>query len=355
METTMRAAVMTRYGGPEVLRVVEVPRPIAGPGEVLIRIHASVATPPDSAFRSANPPIVRAFTGWLGPKYPTPGTVIAGVVEAVGQGATRFAPGARVHGFSDRTFGAYAEYICLSETDGIVPMPAGLDFAGAAAASEPFMTAMPFLRDEAKLRAGQRLLINGASGAIGSMAIQLARRMGAEVTGVCSTTNAGMVRALGAHRVIDYTREDFARTAGGWDVIFDAVGKSSFRHCRKALAPDGIYMTTVPSFHILWTMLTTKRGRGRFGLLATTGLRPAAAKLADLELLNCMLAEGAVQPVIDRRYRLDEIAAAHAYVDTGRKRGSVVIDTAPLCLPPPLATAPLPVREACIAEQIPQS
>jgi NADPH:quinone reductase-like Zn-dependent oxidoreductase len=328
METTMRAVVMSTYGGPEVLRLAEVARPTPQPNEVLIRIHASVATPPDSAFRSARPFIVRAFAGWFRPKHPIPGDGVAGVVEAVGSEVARFRPGDRVYGASTASLGAYAEYICLPEDGAIAAMPDGLGFADAVAASEAFLTAMPFLRDEARLTAGQKILINGASGSIGSMAVQLARNVGAQVTGVCSTRNVELVRSLGANDVIDYTREDFTSVRDGWDIIFDAVGTSSFRRCRGALRPGGLYMTTVPSFGILWAMLTTRKPSRR-GLLATTGLRPATAKIADLDVLGGYLTAGKVRAVIDRHYPLERIAEAHAYVDTGRKRGAVVIDIAP--------------------------
>jgi NADPH:quinone reductase-like Zn-dependent oxidoreductase len=325
----MKAMVIDRYGPPDVLRLAELPKPVPKPDEVLIRLHASAATPSDCAFRSANPFIVRFFAGLTRPKYPVMGDAIAGVVEAVGAEVSRFRPGDRVYGSSDAQFGAYAEHKCVRQDWSIAPMPAGMSFAEAISLSESFLTAMPFLRDEARLQPGQKILVNGASGSVGSMAVQLARAMGAEVTGVCSTRNAELVRSLGADRVIDYTREDFTAVRDGWDAIFDAVGTSSFGRCRAALKAGGVYMTTVPSFHILGTMLTTRRGRGRFGLLATTGLRPAPAKIADLELLNQYWAAGKVRAVIDRHYPLERAAEAHAYVETGRKRGSVILDIAP--------------------------
>ena len=213
-----------------------------------------------------------------------------------------------------------------SEDGSIAVMPAGLGCDEAAAISEGFLTAMPFLRDEAKVLPGQRVLINGASGSVGQMAVQLAKYFGAEVTGVCSTTNLKLVRSLAADAVIDYTRDDFTSRTGAWDVIFDAVGKSSFARCREALTPRGVYMTTVPSFAILPQMAWTKIfSGGKRALLATTGLRSSSAKARDLVLLSELVDAGKLRVVIDRRYPMEQIADAHAYVETGRKKGSVVV------------------------------
>jgi NADPH:quinone reductase-like Zn-dependent oxidoreductase len=188
---------------------------------------------------------------------------------------------------------------------------------------------MPFLRDEAKLRAGQRILINGASGNVGTVAVQLAKLMGAQVTAVCSARNAELVRGLGADEVIDYAVEDFTRRTEAWDVIFDAVGKSSFGRCRGALRRDGTYMTTVPALSIVWPMLRGRDRQGRRGLLATTGLRKPEAKSKDLELLSTAIERKELMAVIDRTYGLDEIVEANRYVATERKRGSVVVEIVP--------------------------
>lgn len=321
----MKAIVMDRYGGPEVLRLAEVEKPVPKDNEVLIRIHATVATPPDVAFRSARPFIVRFFTGLLRPKYRVMGTSLAGVVEATGSAVTRYQPGDRVFGASDTDFGTYAEYKCLPEDGSLAATPAGLSDEAACALSEGFLTAMPFLRDEAQLESGQRILINGASGNVGSTAVQLASHMGAHVTGVCSAANLELVRSLGADEVIDYGDEDFTKRRAAWDVIFDAVGKSSFKRCRPALESGGVYMTTVPTLAIGWQMLTKSRPEGKRGLLATTGLRPVEAKRKDLEEMARMAAEGQLEALIDRRYPLERAADAHRYVETERKRGSVVI------------------------------
>ena len=322
--STMRAAMIDRYGPPEIFRLAEVERPEPRTNEVLIRIHASLATPSDCAFRSARPFIVRFFAGLTRPKVAILGDAIAGEVEAVGSEVQKFKPGQLVYGTVDSSFGAYAEYICAPEEGALAPVPPGMSCAEAVTLSEGFLTAMPFLRDEAKLRVGQRLCVNGASGSIGSTAVQLGRMMGADVTGVTSTRNIEFVRSLGADHVVDYTCKDFAAKPDAYDVIFDAVGKASFSRCRRALREGGVYMTTVPSAGILWHMLTRK-GMGKRALMATTGLRPAADKARDLELLNELIGQGKIRPVIDRSFPLAAIAEAHRYVETGRKRGSVVI------------------------------
>lgn len=321
----MLYATQDRYGGPEVIGLREGPKPEPKAGEVLIRIGAAALTLADTAFRKADPFIVRFFAGLLAPKNLVHGSDFAGTVEAVGAGVSRFQPGDRVYGAMGSAPGAHSEYIAVPETTPIVRTPDKLSDAEAAGLSYSFLTAMPFLRDEAQLRPGQRILINGASGSVGLCAVQLARHMGAHVTAVCSGRNAEFVRGYGADQVIDYTAEDFTAAASAYDVIFDAVGKSSFRRSAPALTPTGIYLTTVPSLAILGPMLFRRDPARKRGRLATTGLRPHAAKIADLTLLNNMVAQGALRPAVDRTFPLTDIVAAHRYVDTERKRGDVLI------------------------------
>ena len=321
----MRAVVFHRYGPPDVLRLVDRPLPPVGSGQVRVRIHASVATPPDCAFRAADPIIIRLMLGLTRPRHEGMGSTLAGEIDAVGEGVTRWSVGQRVMGASDMTFGTYADFSVLGENAVLAAIPDTHGYAEAAALSEGFLTAMPFLRDEARLSARQSILINGASGSIGTMAVQLAGSAGAHVTGVCSHRNIDLIRSLGADAVIDYGRHDFTRDAGAYDVIFDAVGKSSFARAKRALKPTGIYMTTVPSFGIVIPTLLAGNAGGKRGLLATTGLRADSAKAADLDLLAAMMERGELKAVIDRAYPLEMAAAAHDYVETGRKRGSVVI------------------------------
>lgn len=322
----MKAAVIDRYGAPDVFEVREIATPVVGEHDVLVRVHATVATPPDCAFRSADPFIVRLFAGLTRPKDGVLGSTLSGQVAAVGSAVTRFRPGDRAVAATLGN-GAYAEY-CLLKDDGVIAtIPPRLGFAEAVSIAEGYLTAMPFLRDEAKIKRGDRLLINGGSSNTGAMAIEIAKHFGAEVTAVCSTRNIDLAMSLGADRVIDYTNADFTAEQGRYDVIFDAVGKSSFAKCSRALTPTGVYMTTVPTMEIAWLMLTgRKTATGKRALLATTGLRSTADKARDLVVMNELIATGALRAVIDRHYPLEDIAEAHRYVETGRKRGSVVID-----------------------------
>ena len=321
----MKSAFYDQYGPPEVLSVRDLPPPQPGPQEVLIRQLASNVSPADCAARSADPFIIRFFSGLLRPKARVPGETIAGVVEAVGSGVSRFRPGARVFGITVQSVGALAEFVAVPEDGAIVEMPDRLSYDEAGGLPYSFLTAMPFLRDEARLQPGQSILINGAAGSIGTVAVQLAHSMGAIVTAVCSTANVELVRELGANRVIDRTVEDFTKARAAYDVIFDAVGKSSFLACRAALKPGGIYLTMVPSLAILLPMLRGPGRDGKRGKLATTGLRPTADKAKDMEVLRAMIEEGKLHCVIGRTYPLAEIAEAHRFVETGHKTGDVII------------------------------
>jgi NADPH:quinone reductase-like Zn-dependent oxidoreductase len=318
----MRAIVCTRYGAPDVLQLKDVPKPTPKANEVLIRVRAAVVGPSDCAFRKGEPFIVRLIYGLNRPRLATQGVEFAGEVEAVGAAVTHFRPGDAVMGMSVDRFGAHGEYLCLPETKPLVHKPAHLSFEESVSIIDGPTTALIFLRDKARVQPGQRVLVNGASGAVGAAAVQLARHLGAEVTGVASTPNQAMVKGLGAHHVIDYTREDFARSGQTYDVIFDAVGKRSFGQVRQALTARGAYLTTVPTPGIVIDMLRTALRSGQKARFAAAGLEASSAELEDLRVL----AEGGhLRPVIDRCYRLDGVAEAHAYVDTGRKRGSIVI------------------------------
>lgn len=321
----MRQVTQSRYGGPGVLEIRNVPKPVPGEYEVLIRVDAFSVTLADCAFRKADPFMVRFFAGLFRPKNLVLGDDIGGVVEAVGNKVTRFKVGEAVFGSVGANLGGAAEYVCLPEAAAIIRRPARLDAGQGAGLSYGYLTAMPFLRDEGQVKPGDRVLINGAAGSIGVVAVQLAKHFGAEVTAVCSGRSGDLVLALGADHVIDRTKSDFAEARDAYDVIFDAVGKSSFGHCRAALKPGGIYLTTVPSLAIVWHMLT-KRKPARRGKLATTGLRPVSAKLQDLEILAELVEAGTVRAVTDRRFPLNQVANAHSYVEAGRKAGDVVVD-----------------------------
>lgn len=318
----MKAIICTQYGSPNVLRLEDVAMPEPGNDEVRIRIAATTVGPSHCSFRKGDPFIVRLIYGLKKPKQPILGTELAGVVEAVGRDVKQFHVGDRVFGISAATSGAHAEFKCLPESKPLALMPAGMTFAEAAAICDGTPTALTFLRDKARLKPGQKVLVNGASGAVGLAAVQLAKAFGAEVTGVCSATNAELVLANGADAVIDYTREDFARNGKIYDVIFDAVGKRTYRDCKESLSGNGIYLSTVPSLSILFAVLLSSLSRGRKAKFATAGLMQTKANLHYItELYNA----GKLRANIDREYVLEQVPEAHAYVDTERKRGNVVI------------------------------
>jgi NADPH:quinone reductase-like Zn-dependent oxidoreductase len=223
------------------------------------------------------------------------------------------------------TQGGQAEYICLPEDGPLALKPANMNYEEAAGVPDGALGALNFLRDAAKIRSGQSVLINGASGSVGTYAVQLAVYFGAEVTGVCSTANVELVKSLGAHKVIDYTKEDFTRNGQTYDIVFDAVGKSSFSRCKNSLTPRGVYVTTVPTPDFLLGMLLTSKSRGKKAAFVAPGLRSSSDKAKDLTFLKEVIEAGRIRSVIDRRYPLEQIVAAHRYVEQGHKKGNVVI------------------------------
>jgi len=310
----MKAITYTRFGLPEVLQLRDVPQPAPRPVEVLIRVHASTVCKEDPDMRKAP-----GYNGLWKPTCPILGQEFAGEIVEIGAGVAGFKPGDRVYGIDN--FGAYAEYKCLSAQGALAIMPAGLTYAEAASVPNGALTALPFLRDHGRIRAGQNVLIHGASGSVGTAAVQLATAFGAEVTAVCSTANLGLVRALGAAHVVDYTEEDFTRSGLTYDVIFDAVGKLPFSPCRKSLTAAGVYLTVFPRLEAL----LSAPWAGQKARFAATGLRSATQKAGDLRVINDLIEAGRFRAVIDRRYPLAQIAEAHRYVDTGHKKGNVVV------------------------------
>lgn len=319
----MKAAVCRRYGPPDVVEIADVPRPKVGPHDVLIRTRATTVTAADWRMRTATVPrgfgvVLRLAVGVTRPRPPGIfGAEIAGDVVEVGSAVTRFAPGDKV--FAARMGECHAEYVAVRER-GVAPMPANLGFGEAAALTFGGLTALYFLRDKAAMRRGERVLVNGASGAVGSAAVQLARHFGGTVTAVCSAGNAALVKTLGADRVIDYAREDFARGSEQYDIIFDAVGNSSFDRCKPVLAPGGRLLLAVGT---LGQWIGAMVWSSRDGRKVFTGTPSVQA--ADLLFLRSLAESGAFKPFIDRTYPFSRIADAHAYVDTGRKRGNVVV------------------------------
>jgi NADPH:quinone reductase-like Zn-dependent oxidoreductase len=320
----MKAVVQDRYGPPEVLRIEDVAKPVPGDDQVLVRVRASTVSQSDTHLRGANPFFWRFFVGLRRPRIRTLGVEFAGEVEAVGSAVREFNVGDRVFG-GPRGFGAHAEYICLRETAAIARMPAGMSFEDAAAVCDGSSEALATLR-KAETREGQRLVIYGASGSLGTAAVQIAKHLGAHVTAVCNTKNVEIVRSLGADEVIDYTQEDFAKNGQTYDAIIDAVGKYAYFWGRRALKPGGIYVETDLGPHKLHTlvMVVLTRWFGTKRLRFAGGWR----NKPDLLFAKGLIEAGEYRPVIDRRYPLEQAAEAHRYVETWQKTGNVVLTVA---------------------------
>jgi NADPH:quinone reductase-like Zn-dependent oxidoreductase len=322
----MKAVVYDRYGPPDVLRLEEVARPVPKEDEVLVKVRATTVTRADVHTREANRSNGRAMTvvsrlvsGVRGPRHRILGREFAGEVEAVGAAVSQFAVGDRVFGLSGLTFGAHAEFMCMRESARIAHMPAGLSFEEAAPICDGALNALMCLK-EAHLGMGRRVLIYGASGAIGTAGVQLARYFDADVTAVCSTKNLDLVRSLGADRVIDYTKEDFTKNGQTYDVIFDAVGKHSFKRCRGSLEPGGVYLPTDGPVNALLALMPARKGAKR----VVFQLPPRQPK-KDVLFLKELVEAGKFRPVIDRCYPLEDVIEATRYVETQQKTGNVVL------------------------------
>ncbi|MBL7176415.1 MAG: NAD(P)-dependent alcohol dehydrogenase [Desulfobacteraceae bacterium] len=315
----MKAIVYTKYGPPDVLQLKEVEKPTPKDNEVLIKIFATTVTSGDVRLRKADPFIARFVTGLIRPKNPILGVDLAGVIEAVGKGVRNFKKGDQVFGSSYLHSGTYAEYTCLPEDAVLAKKPKNITYEKAVAIFFGGHTALHFLR-KGKVKSGQKVLIYGASGALGTYGVQLAKYFGAEVTGVCSGANVKLVKSLGADKVIDYTKEDFTKT-GPYDIIFDTVGKSPFSGSIRTLKKNGFYLRAVhialsPIVQGLWTTMTSSKK-------VIGGV--AHERTEDLVFLRDLVDAGKIKPVIDRTYPLEQIAEAHSYVEKGQKTGNVVI------------------------------
>jgi len=320
----MKAIVYTKYGPPDVLQLKEVEKPIPKDNEVLIRIYATTVTAGDCEMRSFKIPILfwlplRIYMGLRKPRIKILGQELAGEIESVGKKVTQFKKGDQVFTATEMSLGAYAEYICLPSRYAMAIKPANMTYEEAATVPVGGLNALHFLR-KGNIRMGQKVLIYGATGSIGTFAVQLARYFGAEVTGVCSTPNLELVKSLGADKVIDYTKEDFAKSGETYDVIFETVGKSSFSRGKRSLKKKGVYLLANPGISQmvrgLWTSMTSSKK-------VITNL--ASYRTKDLVFLKELIEAGQLKSVIDRRYPLEQTAEAHSYVDKGHKKGNVVI------------------------------
>jgi NADPH:quinone reductase-like Zn-dependent oxidoreductase len=318
----MKAAVRRRYGPPDVVRIEEVDAPMVGERDVLVRVHATTVNRTDCGFRSGKPFLVRLFAGVTRPRAKIMGTEFAGVVDAVGARVTSFAVGDRVFGFHEWKFGAHAEYLAIPESDAIAPMPEGFAFEEAAPATEASHYALTNIK-AARGGSGQNWLVYGATGAIGSAAVQLLKNLGATVTAVCASPHLELVKDLGADRVVDYTAQDFTQDNQRYDVVFDAVGKSSFGACKRLLKPRGTFLCTDlgPRSQNPFLAVVTALSGGKNVKFPLPRRRDRAA----IEHFKELMESGAFRPVIDRRYSLDEIVEAYRYVETEQKIGNVVI------------------------------
>ena len=315
----MRAVVHDRYGPPEVLRLEEVERPVPKEDEVLVRIDATTVNRTDCGWRGAKPFLTRYFTGLRRPKRRILGSELAGEVEAIGSDVTEFKVGDHVFGLN--YFGAHAEFVCVQEDRPLAHKPAGMTFEEAAAASDGAILALTALR-KGDLRKGQKILIYGASGSIGTAAVQLAKHLEANVTAVCNTKNVELVRSLGADDVVDFLREDFTKNGQTYDVVFDAVGKHSFRRCRRSVKPGGFYVETDLGF--MWHVPILALATRRMGDKRVTLPTPDYTK-KDVLFLKELIEAGRYRPVIDRSYPLEQVVEATKYVETGQKTGNVVL------------------------------
>jgi NADPH:quinone reductase-like Zn-dependent oxidoreductase len=320
----VRAVVYERYGPPEVLHLAEVQKPVPRNDEVLIRVQASTVTAADFRCRSFTVPLsfwipARLFLGVVRPKLPILGAELSGEIVEIGKDVTKFKKGDQIFAATIGRFGGYAEYACLPQAGVIALKPANMTYEEAATVPIGARAALHFLR-KANIKSGQKVLVYGASGSVGTFAVQLAKYYGAEVTGVCSGSNLELVRSLGAGKAIDYTTEDFAAQGEIYDVIFVAVDKGSFTNCMKALKPKGIYLnatTPVRSPRMRWAALTGDK-------TIVTGEHPSEAA-DDLVFLRGLIEQGKLRSAIDRTYPLEQIVEAHRYVDLGHKKGNVVI------------------------------
>jgi NADPH:quinone reductase-like Zn-dependent oxidoreductase len=315
----VRAVVYDRYGPPEVLRLEDIERPVPADDEVLVRVHATTVNRSDCGWRTASPFFARFFTGLRRPKRRILGMELAGEVEAVGAAVSEFAVGDHVFGVQG--FGAHAEYACVRESGGLAHKPSGISFEEAAAVCDGACIALACLK-KADLREEQSILVYGASGSIGTAAVQLAKHFGARVTAVCTTKNLELMRALGADRAIDYTQEDFTKNGETYDVVFDAVGKNSFRRCRRSVKPGGTYIETDLGFmwHVPLLALATRVIGGKRVRLPI----PKYSK-QDVLFVKELMEVGKYRAVIDRRYPLEQVVEATRYVETQQKTGNVVL------------------------------
>lgn len=322
----MKAVVSTGYGGPEILQLQTVSIPVPGDDDVLVQIKAASITTAETMMRTGYPLIGRLFTGIRKPKNRISGTGFAGVVVAVGDKVTNFDVGDRVFGESLDTFGTYAQYICVASGGIVDHIPENISYEEAAVVGDGPVTSLNFLKNLCKLQPQSSVLIIGASGSLGTAAIQLAKYYGAIVTGVCSDKNTALVKSLGADKVINYEVEDFTQNGLTYDIIYDTVGKSSYAACKDSLSHDGIYMSPVLSLGLLFQMLWTSFASNKKAKFAATGMLPHHTIQMYLQEIGSLMAVGKLKNIVSRRFAIGEIPDAHREIERGHKIGNFVVD-----------------------------
>ena len=321
----MRAVIVKKYGNPEVLQIQKIEKPLPKSNEVLIKIKATSITAASGFMREGKPYLGRLFLGLTRPKVKTPGTDLSGIIEAIGSDVKNFNVGEEVIAETGLDCGTYAEYICLSFDELIVKKPNNVSHEEATGIIDGACTALAFLTEQVDIKKGQKILINGASGSIGTAAIQLAKQFGAEVTGICSAKNKALVKDIGADKVLDYKKRELQKSYELFDVIFDTVGKLSYSNAKKNLKPNGVYLTPVMDFSTLLSLLFVSPFSKKKLKFCATGMRKQELRMKDLIQVKDLIKEEKISPVMDRVYPFEQIQEAHSYVDTGRKRGNVVV------------------------------
>jgi NADPH:quinone reductase-like Zn-dependent oxidoreductase len=318
----MKAIVYKKYGSPNVFEPQDIEKPKPKSREVLIKVFATTVTSADCMMRRGDTFLSRILLGFIKPKkrYQILGTELSGKIEATGSKVKKFKPGDEVYAFRGFGKGCYTQYKSMDENGSLALKPINMTFEEAASVVDGATTALFFLKEKADIKKGQKVLINGASGSIGTFAVQLAKFFGAQVTGVCSTNNIELVKSLGADKVVDYTKEDFAQTDDTYDIIFDTVGKTSFAHCKEALKSNGKYVSTVMTFKLILQSFLTKPGDNKKVISAMS-----LNKTDALNFIRQLIEDGKLRTIIDKKYQLEELQEAHAYVEKGHKIGNVVI------------------------------
>ena len=321
----MKASVCPKYGSADIVVLKDIDKPIPKANEILIKVIYSLVTPTDCSFRTGKPLMARLFSGLLKPKVSVHGEMYAGVIEELGKDVEGFNVGDRVYGTNGMKLGSYAEYTCVKDTTVIRKVPDEIELSKIITLLDGGITSLPFLRDKGQVKEDQKVLVIGASGSVGSFGVLIAKHFKAHVTGVSSTSNIDLIKALGCDETIDYTVTDYTKQKVKYDIIYDAVGKSTFAACKNILTEQGRYMSTVPGPSAMLKALFKINQKGKKNMFAATGLRKTDLKHNDLEYLESMLLHGGIEPLMDKEYSLEEMTVAQKYVESGHKKGNVTI------------------------------